>query len=559
MSARNQNSPTSRPSQLADSTISGTSEVSPITPSTSTWRGGNEEDVSDTQDTDTEPINADEDNDNKAKSPEDSNFNEMDNQGKERDNYNTPEISANPIVIFKGIQEDINWPGSHHDERRIEEIKPEVVLPTISQQRVAHEPTQSPTFVYPHVSEVSLQLHWSQFADPLANPEIAFCKLHAQGRCAQGESCRFRHSITVEEYNILFHDQQPNLWTLSRDQSAQHALHHSVSPPSFSALSPSAYYPQQSLPQALVNLVQSTPSPFSQECKFYPLGSCRNGKSCPYLHTTPPVEIENSRQQSERSIPDTPAPTQVKSSLPFCKYFGSTRGCNRANCKFRHEYDFGDNYPSSGPSGPQSSTDPVIEDKDDGWADKLNEAVNNDNNGWGESDQTVNGHGWDVTWDQPASTQHPKDPEPKLEVDEWPPTDESSHSAPWVTAAPALCPHHVKGRCTKGASCQLRHDAEARAPDTTDGHSRLQSESPQPNLEGLKETSHDQPLNTTHEDNQQWAGSWGEEEIEPEPTADKNDEEGPKDAELQDLYGEELTLELEQREPVTTVVNFPCL
>ena len=278
------------------------------------------------------------------------------------------------------------------------------------------------------------------------------------------------------------------------------------------------------------------------------------------------MEIENNfrkSEQLERSIPDTPAPTQVKSGPQFCKYFGSKKGCNRGDdCKYRHEYDFGNSYPSSGPSGPQSSTDPVIEDKDKGWSHNYDEPGDNnaDNNGWDVPAPTT---GWDDAaaslWDQPPST-HPKDSKSMDEVDEWPPTDGSSHSVPWVVAAPALCPYHAKGKCRKGTSCQLRHDPEARAPDTTDSHSRLQSESPQPNLEASFEASHDQALNTTDEDDHQQAAPWGEGEIEPEVTADKNDEEqGPKDAEPQDSHEEELTLELERREPATTAVKFPRL
>lgn len=556
MSARNQNSSSSRPLQPADSAISVASEATLTSPSISTLRDGNGRNVSDTQDTDAEPINADEDSDNRSKDPEESDHDEMDEQGKERDNYNTFETSVNPIVISQGIRKDTDWPGSRHDERWIEQVKPEDILPTIPQQRVTHEPIQSPTIAYPHVSEVSLRVHWSQFADPLANPEIPFCKLHAQGQCVQGESCRFRHSITVEEYNILFRDQQPNLWTLARDRSAQHALHHRVPPPSSSAFSPSADYPQPSLPQAPANLVQSTPSPFFQECKFYPLGSCRNGESCPYLHTKPPVEIENNSRKSEqleRSIPDTAAPTQVKSGPQFCKYFGSKKGCSRGDrCIFRHEYDFGNSYPSSRPSGPQSSTDPVIEEEDKGWSNNWDEPGNNNagNNGWDEPAPTT---GWDEPWDQPPST-HPK------EDGEWPPTDGSSHSVPWLAAAPALCPYHAKGRCRKGTNCHLQHDPEARAPDTTDGHSRLQSESPQPNLEASFEGSHDQALNTTDEDNHQRAASWGEGEIGPEATADQSDEQGSKNAEPQESDEEEMTVELEQqREPTTTAVKFPRL
>ena len=86
MSARNQNSSSSRPSQPADSAISVASEAALTSPSTSTWRDGTGGDVSDTQDTDAEPINADEDSDNKSKDPEESNHDKVDEQGKERDN-----------------------------------------------------------------------------------------------------------------------------------------------------------------------------------------------------------------------------------------------------------------------------------------------------------------------------------------------------------------------------------------------------------------------------------------------------------------------------------------
>jgi len=547
-SAKNQHSSTSQPSRPADSGISAASKVGRIAPSTSAYRGGNEEDVSDAQDTDTEPINADEDNDNQSKGQDESNHSEMDEQGEEKDNYNILGILANSNVISSATRDDINWPGSHYDERRLEEIQPEVTLPTIPQQRV-HEPTQLPTTTYPHVSEVSLQVHWSQFADPLANPEIPFCKPHAQGQCTQGESCRFRHSITVEEYNILFRDQQPNLWTLSRDQSAPHALHYNVSPPSFSAFSSSAYphYSQVSLPQAPATLVQSAPS---QPCKFYPLGTCRNGNSCPYFHSNPPVESENTPTKSEQVEQSwgAPAVTQLKPDLQLCKYFGSKKGCTRgAFCTFSHGYSSGDNYPSSGPSGPRSSPSPAIEDQENGWTANWGEPDNDtaNNNGWGQPDQS----GWDTagtsTWDKPASTPHSM---PKSEANEWPPTDESSHSAPWVVGP--VPSHH-----TKSTKSQLRHDVEAQTQGATNGHSRPRSESPQPKMDASKETSHDQTLNT-NDDDHQWADSKEEGEIEAEATADRNNEEN-KDAEPQDLIEEESALELEQQcEPIPTSVKF---
>lgn len=383
LASRNRYDSTSRPFQPANST-SVASKSTPVSPSTSTWQADLGEDVSDTQATDAEPIDADEDNDNQSKDQDDSNHSEIDEQG----------------------ARDIDLPASPHNRRRTEEIQTRDVLPDIPRQRV-DEPTQPPTVHYPHVSEVSL--HWSQFADPLANPEIAFCKFHAQGQCVQGESCSFRHSITVQEYFMLFRDQQPNLCTLSRDRSAQNALHQRVPPLSSSTLSPS-YYP--ALPQVPATLVQPPSSPFSRECNFYRLGTCRNNP-CPYLHTDPPAEVENRpgrSEQRERSIPDTPAPTQAKSTStqPLCRYIGSKRGCTRSDCRFSHGDSFGNSYPSSGPSGPQSSTGPVIEEKDNGWNNDNDNGWTNDN--WGKNDAENNGWGEPIAggtpWDNDASTLH---------------------------------------------------------------------------------------------------------------------------------------------------------
>ncbi|KIM44927.1 hypothetical protein M413DRAFT_366525 [Hebeloma cylindrosporum] len=513
LASRNRYDSTSRPFQPANSTSLPSKSI-PVSPSTPTWQADIGEDVSDAQATDAEPIDADEDNDNQSKDQDDSNHSEIDEQG----------------------ARDIDLPASPHNRRRTEDIQTRDVLPDIPRQRV-DEPTQPPTVHYPHVSEVSL--HWSQFADPLANPEIAFCKFHAQGQCVQGESCSFRHSITVQEYFMLFRDQQPNLCTLSRDRSAQNALHQRVPPLSSSTLSPS-YYP--ALPQVPATLDQPPSSPFSRECNFYRLGTCRNNP-CPWLHTDPPAEVENRpgrSEQRERSIPDTPAPTQAKSTptQPLCRYIGSKRGCTRSDCRFSHGDSFGNSYPSSGPSGPQSSTGPVIEEKDNGWDNDNDNGWNNDS--WGKNDAENNGWGESVAggtpWDNDASALHPKNPKPKPE-DEWPHTDESSHSAPWIVAAPAPCSRHPKGKCKEGASCQLRHDVGPRTPDTTASHSRLDYENPQSNLEASKGISDDQNMDTTEEDNQ-WTG-------ENAATGENDEEHSPK--EPQELHAEEMAQELEEQ------------
>jgi len=98
--------------------------------------------------------------------------------------------------------------------------------------------------------------HWTEYADPHANPLTPFCKFFARSRCNQDVACTYRHAITVQEYLLLF-GVPPAMW--------------------------SHYAPNEdNLPS------NAQPSSSLGSCKFYPLGKCRNGDKCPYAHVDPP-------------------------------------------------------------------------------------------------------------------------------------------------------------------------------------------------------------------------------------------------------------------------------
>ncbi|TFK71642.1 hypothetical protein BDN72DRAFT_793607 [Pluteus cervinus] len=98
--------------------------------------------------------------------------------------------------------------------------------------------------------------HWSEYADPTASPLTPFCKFLAQGRCTRASACRFRHSLTVHDYFILFLNPNPPLWSHGAGEE---------------------------LPGTTVKNPKISTSSFGP-CKFYPLGRCKNGETCPYSH-----------------------------------------------------------------------------------------------------------------------------------------------------------------------------------------------------------------------------------------------------------------------------------
>ena len=400
---------------------------------------------------------------------------------------------------------NLSKPASYYGDGWEEESPPPLDTRLQERQRVvppvappAISPVVPPT-TYPHISEIIP--HWTQFADPHANKDVPFCKQLAKGGCSQSDECRFRHSLTIEEYTLLFNDHQPNLWTLQRD--------------GFNWATTSS--PAIARPQAVDLLPQSWPSnavagsTFSQECKFYPIGKCRNGDLCPFQHTQHPLApgttVSNPEQDWKTS--ERPAFGPQDSGQRQCKYYAERGYCSRGLlCKFPHSGH--PDHPSSGPSGPESA--PSVDD-DKGWSTGWEEGnkVNNNNsdadtpaedNGWGaatweefpkQDDYSV----WDPSGNNDSYKPRPQNSNvcfkfakglcnrgnackfshdqglsnnqsseaPKIDDGGWPPMDDSSHSVPWNTAPPAPCPYFLKGNCRNGAFCHMSHDFEEKVQE----------------------------------------------------------------------------------------------
>ena len=415
---------------------------------------------------------------------------------------------SNPSHRTDGVNHDVEETYANHVEPVNKSFEPsnpasyyrygweERSPPTQLQahRRVA-PPVVSPPPKYPHVLEIIP--HWTQFADPHANKDVPFCKQLAQGGCSQGDRCRFRHSLTVEEYILLFNDQQPNLWTLQRNGVDKVAVP-----------SPTSSQPQIDSPHDSPTTVVVKSSTFGQECKFYPIGKCRNGERCPFQHTQHPVATVSNADQDLQTSERPAFGTRTQKFRRPCQYYLERGYCNWGrSCKFDHGNADG-NYPSSGPSGPESA--PSLVDDDKGWSTGRENKANDNNsdadtpvedNGWGASAAA----GWDLpsnvedhsAWDSPRGNDHNhqsrprtnvcfrfaeghcsrgegckyshdrelsdkplRSDTPKTENGGWPPTDDSSHSVPWIAASPAQCPYYLKGNCRNDSFCHMSHDSE---------------------------------------------------------------------------------------------------
>lgn len=313
-------------------------------------------------------------------------------------------------------------------------------------------------------------LHWSQYADPLADPSVPFCKFFAQCCCNQGDACSFRHSITINEYALLFRDAQPPLWS---SQAQFQRSENTVTVP-------------------------SAASAFGT-CKFYPLGKCRNGDICPYLHAPPPVLVSASPEPEER-WPDYSNQTirihRIQELRP-CRYYTERGYCrNGDECKFSHEIDDGWQNCSNKDSVAQPCKHPseenckygdqcnslldaskIEEKQSDTWGDTTS-------NGWGEG---ADGWGPPNTdgWGEPTSNNWTKNDN---DNDTWTsmagravgdgslpeqtpargPAEarrENIHRAntrrSWrgiTTPRNPSCRLYIQGHCNWGTSCKFRHE-----------------------------------------------------------------------------------------------------
>ncbi|TFK40016.1 hypothetical protein BDQ12DRAFT_521095, partial [Crucibulum laeve] len=202
---------------------------------------------------------------------EDSGYQEEHNQAKGRNSYDHSLYDNKKFVRSHSAEKTRSSadPGSQERNDGWNEANSSAIghdlAPLSPRQYSTQQPLSTVSAIppYPHVSEVVP--HWSQYADPHANPVTAFCKALARGQCFQGENCLFRHSLTPAEYTLLFKDPQPNLWTL--DVRAKRSVHPQIE----------ATAPVEQIRALTVPLI-------AKVCTFYPLGKCRNGEACPYAH-----------------------------------------------------------------------------------------------------------------------------------------------------------------------------------------------------------------------------------------------------------------------------------
>jgi hypothetical protein len=372
-------------------------------------------------------------------------------------------------------------PASYYGDGWGERSPPPLAIQLQAHQQVTLPIPSIPK--YPHVSEIIP--HWTHFADPHANKDVPFCKQLAQGKCSQGDRCRFRHSLTIEEYILLFNDQQPSLWTLQRNDNNHETA----------VSSPASAQPQVDSSQSS-SAVTVKSSTFGQECSFYPIGKCRNGDLCPYQHTQHPIApaatvsiAHQNWQTSER-----PAFATQNSRRP-CKFYLDRGYCRRGlSCIYGHgDHPDGD-HPSSGPSGPEST--PSLVDDDKGWStgrEERNKAKNNNS----EGDTPVENNGWGVNWDAPSNLE---------DHSAWDSPAENTHSHQPRQRKSNVCFQNIEGRCHRGEACKFSHDQELSKTPLSSEASKTWSES-QPKAQ--VEDSH------IPENEASWSEPWSTETVQP--------------------------------------------
>ena len=409
-----------------------------------------------------------------------------------------------------------------------------------ARQRVA-VPVVPPPPKIPHVLEIIP--HWTQFADPHANKDVPFCKQLAQGGCSQGDRCRFRHSLTVEEYILLFNDQQPNLWTLQRD-----GVHEAVSPTSSQ---PQVDSPHNSSAIAVKS------STFDQDSKIYPIGKYRKGDLSsfqPNKHpTVPTATFPNADQDWQTSEPPAFG-TRTQNFQRPCHFHYERGHCNRGlSCKFDHG-NADNNHPSSGPSQPES-TPRLVDDDKDGSTGRENEANNNNNpdagtpaedNSWGIS-AASNWYEHSVddlsAWDSPSGNDHNHQSRPRKSN---------------------VCFQFTEGHCRRGEACRYSHDQDL-------SNKPLSSEAENGGSPSTDDSSHPVPCEAENPTNEpkkivqnETQSTW---EMEREPkTLSENEPKAQGDSEDSHILDNEATwsesqswhTETDQPPPFPIKINAPC-
>lgn len=282
----------------------------------------------------------------------------------------------------------------------------------------------------PYVTEIVP--HWSQFADPKADGNVPFCKQLAQNQCVLGDECRFRHSLTIDDYAMLFKDQQPNMWTISRIDKPRQAV---SSPPTTIIVSPPPIVPSSSKPT--VKAPSKRPVVEKKQCNFWTLGKCKNGAKCPFAHIGSPP----------------PAEEVSHKSTTICRNLQDYGECRYgAACFYSHDL----------PSAPEAQE----EQQDEGtWGVTTNEngwGPAADDNGWAE-DGTAHAaepanDDWGVAAAGDSGWGFSRD---SRRNGGWTGSGNSSNGRTGSRSSSGVCFDYSKGRCRRGDACRFAHDQES--------------------------------------------------------------------------------------------------
>jgi len=223
------------------------------------------------------------------------------------------------------------------------------------------------------IKSPSFTLHWSHFADPTCDSQVAFCKLYAEHTCLRDISCNYRHCLTLEEYTLLFKDPQPNLI----------------------AVGGAAGDPSIMVPQPRFNFQQRGPCIYFQKGR----GGCKNGVNCPFLHECPNIHATSSCNDANCSFCSSTlgAIDQVRprASRKLCIFWSKGTCKNEDKCPFSHIGDPGAVAISGGVEITSGGTldDTVKHIQRSGWEASDSNGRDNGNAGnWGDvnHEQEVN-------------------------------------------------------------------------------------------------------------------------------------------------------------------------
>lgn len=271
---------------------------------------------------------------------------------------------------------------------------------------------------------------------PIYNPPpsrpVPLCTFYAQGKCIMGSKCHFRHPETLNEYSNVDHS------TSSEWHSGD--------------------------TNALVEEYVPLAPPGVKFCTFFPLGKCRNGDACPFIHDSA-AQASLASNPSYETAPEWPKNDENSGLKPPCRFFSRGTCKNGDACDFLHvtpDFDDGSERGAVNDDLPLIWSNETAQNTEDGWGVPSNANTGWDNDTHGsEAHAVVNG---DEQWSNQLNDSY----------DPWAPSDAStsaqpSHrtgSASWGTnrsqdsARPCKF-YAMNGLCRKGDSCSYLHDASA--------------------------------------------------------------------------------------------------